>query len=102
MVWPHIGPEPPSKKRGVLGPAAPRLYVVSFWEAFYIENQLFDLDTLRVPNVSPTPILKSNDFRGQSDDIWGARGSHFRPVWGGSGVRAGIKNTYLLGSGRHV
>ena len=33
------------------------LFVVSFWEAFYIDNQRFDLDTLRVPNRSPTPIL---------------------------------------------
>ncbi len=40
----------------------------------YTENKLFDLDTLRVPNRSPTPILKSNDFLRQSDDIWGARG----------------------------
>ncbi len=36
-------------------------YVVAFWEAFYIENKRFDLDTLRVSNRSPTPILKSND-----------------------------------------
>ena len=35
--------------------------VVALWEAFYIENQRFDLDTLRVPNRSPTPISKSND-----------------------------------------
>ncbi len=61
--------------------------VVALWEAFYIENKRFDLDTLRVPNRSPTPISKSNDFLGQSEDKWGARGPHFRPVLGvpGSG-----------------
>ncbi len=53
--------------------------VVALWEAFYIENKRFDLDTLRVPNRSPTPISKSNDFLGPSDDIW-ARGPHFRPI----------------------
>ena len=42
----------------------------------------FDLDTLRAPSRSPTPILKSNDFLGRSDDIWGARGPHFRPILG--------------------
>ncbi len=57
------------------------------WEAFYIENKRFDLDTLRVPNRSPTPISKSNDFLGQSDDIWGACG----PILGVPGVRAGLK-----------
>ncbi len=35
---------------------------------------------------SPTPILKSNDFLGQSDDIWGAQGSHFRPILGVPGA----------------
>ncbi len=45
--------------------------VVALWEAFYIENKLFDRDTLRVPNRSPTPISKSKDLLGQSDDIWG-------------------------------
>ena len=71
------------------------MYVVALWEAFYIENQRFDLDTLRVPNRSPTPISKSNDFRGQSDDIWGARGPHFRPILGAPGARAGLTNTYF-------
>ncbi len=46
-----------------------KLFVVALWEAFYIEDKCFDLDTLRVPNRSPTPISKSNDFLGQSDDI---------------------------------
>ncbi len=72
------------------------VFAVALWEAFYIENKRFDLDTLRVPNRSPTPISKSNDFRGQSDDIWGARGHHFRPMLGVSGARAGFKNTYVL------
>ena len=52
--------------------------VVALWEAFYIEYKRFDLDTLRVPNRSPTPISKSNDFLGQSDDIWGAWGPRCR------------------------
>ncbi len=43
-----------------------------------------------------TPISKSNDFSGQSDDIWGARGFHFRRIFGVPGVRAGLKNTYFL------
>ncbi len=65
---------------------------------------VFDLDTLRVPNRSPTPISKSNGFPGQSDDIWGARGLHFRPILGVPGVRTGFKNTYCLafGSGHTV
>ena len=73
-------------------------------EAFYIEYKRFDLDTLRVPNRSPTPISKSNDFLGQSDDIWGARGPHFRPILGVPGVRAGKKHTYVLAprNGHHV
>ncbi len=56
-------------------------------EAFCIENTDFDLDTLRVSNRSPTPISKSNDFLGQSEDIWGARGPNSRPILGfpGSG-----------------
>ncbi len=69
--------------------------VVALWKAFYIENTLFDLDTLRVPNRSPTPTSKSNDFLGQSEDIWGARGPHFRPILGVPGVRAGCTNTYF-------
>ncbi len=47
------------------------VYVVALWEAFSVEDKRFDLDTLRVPSRSPTPISKSNDFRGQSDDIGG-------------------------------
>ncbi len=59
--------------------------VVALWEAFYIENERFYLDTLRVPNRSPTPTWKTNDFLGPLDDIWGARGPHFRPILEGSG-----------------
>ncbi len=70
--------------------------VVALWEAFYIENKRFDLDTLRVPNRSPTPISKSNDFLGQSGDIWGARGPHSRTILEVPGVRAGLKHTYCL------
>ncbi len=70
--------------------------LVALWDAFYIENKRLDLDTLRVPNRSPTPISKSNDFRGLSDDIWGARGPHFRPIWEVPGARAGFKCAYLL------
>ena len=55
-----------------------------------------DLDTLRAPNRCPTPILKSNDFLLQSDDIWGALGPPFRPSLGVPGVRAGLTSTYLL------
>ncbi len=69
--------------------------VVALWEAFYIENKRFDLDTLRVPSRSPTPISKSNDFLGQSHDIWGARGPHLRPILGVPGARAGLK-TYIF------
>ncbi len=58
--------------------------MVALWEAFYVEDKRFDLDTLRVPNRSPTPIPKSNDFLGQSEDIWGARGLHFWLFLGGS------------------
>ena len=66
-------------------------FVVALWEAIYIENKRFGLDTLRVPNRSPTPISKSKDFRGQSDDICGARGPQFRPILGVPGVRGGVK-----------
>ncbi len=69
---------------------------MALWEAFYIENQRFDLDTLSVPNRSPTPISKSNEFLGQSEDIWGARDPHFRPILGVPGVRAGCENTHVL------
>ncbi len=41
---------------------AARSAVVALWEAFYIENKRFDLDTLMVPNRPPTPISKSNEF----------------------------------------
>ncbi len=60
-----------------------KLSVVALWEAFYIEDGRFDLDTLRVPNRSPTPISKSSDLLGQSDDIWGARGPPFPADFGG-------------------
>ncbi len=63
--------------------------MVAPWEAFHIENKRFDLYTLREPNRSPTPILKSKDFGGQSDDIWGALGPHFRPMLKIPGVRYG-------------
>ncbi len=97
----------PDPSGGVLGPHIddfrrtrldfPReMVVVVLWEAFYIENKRFDLDTLRVLNRSPTPISKPNDFRRQSDAIWGARGPPFRPILGVPRVRAGLKKTYVL------
>ncbi len=70
--------------------------VVALREAFYSQNQRFDLDTMRAPNRSPTPISKSNDFLGQSDDFGGARGPHFRSILGVPGVRAAFQNTYFL------
>jgi hypothetical protein len=72
------------------------IHVVALWEAFYVEYKRFDLDTLRVPNRSPTPISKSSDFRGQSDDIWGARGSYFRPILGAPGGPGRPKNHIVL------
>ncbi len=72
------------------------LNVAALWEAFYIKGTRFDLDTLRVPSRSPTPISKSNDFLGQSDDIWGARDPHFRPILGVLGVRAGLEHAYMF------
>jgi hypothetical protein len=54
------------------------------------------LDTRRVPSRSPSPISKSNVFLRQSGDIWGARGSHFRPMLGVPEARAGFKNTYYM------
>ncbi len=60
------------------------LNVVALWEASY-RGEFFDQDTLRVPTRSPTPTSKTNDFRGPLDDIWGARGPHVRPIFGGSG-----------------
>ncbi len=65
----------------------------ALWEALYIENERFDLDTLQVPNRSPNPNSKSNDFLRQSEGIWGP---HFRPIWGVPGVRAGLNNTSFL------
>ncbi len=70
--------------------------MVALWDAFYIDNKRFDLDTLRVPNRSPTPISKSNDFLRQSDDIWRARGPHFRAILKVPGARAGLKQTYFF------
>ena len=72
------------------------LFVVALWEAVYIENKLFDLDTLRVPNRSPTPISKYKDTLRQFDYIWGAWGPHFRPIVGGPGIRSGLTHTYCL------
>ncbi len=66
---------------------------MALWEAFYIENNRFNLDTLMAPNRSPTLISKPNAFLGQSDDIWGARGPYFRPILRVPGVRAGLNNT---------
>ncbi len=80
------------RKSSILGPK----YVVALWDAFYIENARFDLDTLRVPNRSPTPTSKSHDSRGQSDEIWGAWGPHLRPIFGLPGARAGLKHTSFL------
>ncbi len=71
------------------------IFAVALWEAFYIENKRLDLDTLRVPNRSPTPHLRSNDFLEQSDDIWWARGPHFRPILMVPGVLAS-QQTYIL------
>ncbi len=65
---------------------------MALWEAFYIENKRLDLDTLRVPDRYPTPISKSDDFLRQSDDIWGARGPHFRSILEVPGVRACLNN----------
>ena len=65
---------------------------ISWWpfgKEFYIENKRFDRDTLRVPSRSPTPTSKANDFRGQSDDIWGGAGAPISgQFWGfpGSGL----------------
>ena len=63
---------------------------------FYLESKPFELDTLRVPNRSPTPISKSNDFRGQPDDLWGALSPQFQLIVGVPGIRAGLTNTYVL------
>ncbi len=65
-------------------------------EALYTEDKRFDLDTLRVPSRSPTPISKTGDFRGQFDHVWWAQGVHFRPILGVQGARAGLKNTYFV------
>ncbi len=66
---------------------------VALGEAFDIENKRFDLETLRVPNRSPTPISKSNDFLGQSDDIRGAQGPTDS---GGSRGPGRLKNTHIV------
>ncbi len=71
---------------------------VALWKAFYIENQRFYLDTL--PNRSPTPISKSNDFLGQSGYIWGALGPRFRPSLGVPGVRAVFKKHICLSTAK--
>ena len=63
------------------GEMAEQLDVVALWEA---SNKRFDLDTLRVPNRSPTPISKSNDVLGQSEDIWGGPGPPFPADFGSS------------------
>ncbi len=65
--------------------------VVAIWDAFYNENKIFDLDTLRVPSRSPTPILKTSDYRGPLDHIFGAQGLHVRPILKVPGARAGSK-----------
>ena len=65
-------------------------------QAFYIENKRFDRNILRVPKRSRTPISKSDDFLGQSDDIWGARGPHVRPMFRVPWVRAGLKTHICL------
>ena len=94
QVWPESGRKSPKLRFYflVLGLIA----VADLWKVFYIENWRFDLGSLRVANRSPTQILKSKDFLGPFDDIWGARGPHFRPIWGVPGVRAGLTNTYVL------
>ncbi len=69
--------------------------MVALREAFYIENERYELDTMRVPNRSPTPISKSNDFLRQSDDVFWARGPHFRPTLGAPGVRDGLKHMFF-------
>ncbi len=43
-------------RRGIRSTLGRDLYVVALWEALYIENTRFDLDTLTVSNRSPTPI----------------------------------------------
>ncbi len=83
---------------------AEEVCMADLWKVFYFENQRLDQGTLRVANRSPTPISKSNDFRGQSEDIWGARGLHFRPILGVPGARAGQQKTYFLArrNGKYV
>ncbi len=70
--------------------------MVALWDAFYIENKRFELDTLRVPSRSPTPISKTSDFPGPLDHILGAPGPHVRPILGVPGARAGPATTYCL------
>ncbi len=51
-----------------------------------------------------SPCPAKLNLRGQSDDIWGARGPQFRPILGVPGARAGLKNIYVLAlcDGHHV
>ena len=62
--------------------------MAGFWKVFYIENWHFALDTLRVVNRSPTQASKINHFQGLFEDIRGARGPHFQPIWWVPGARA--------------
>jgi hypothetical protein len=78
------------------------MFVVALWGAFFIENQRLGLDILRVPDRSPASISKCKDFRGQSVDIWGARGPHVRPILGVPGVRACLKTHFWPLIGHHV
>ncbi len=57
----------------------------SLERASYIEFKRFDLDTIRVPNRSPTPISQPNDVLGQSEDIWGVLGPISGRFWGSPG-----------------
>ncbi len=64
--WGTLGGFPGSS--GATGPRSPKtltpicfarlVYAVALWEAFYIQNMRFDLDTLRVPSRSPNQISK--------------------------------------------
>ncbi len=72
----------------------PHKFLVAFGR-HYILRISVDLDTPRVPNRSP-PHFDIHDFLGGSDDIWGARGPHFRPILGVPGVRAGLHHIYFL------
>ncbi len=69
--------------------------MTGFWKVFYIENQRFALDTLRVANRSPTPTSETNDFLGPFDDICGVRGRLFRPILEDSGGQGRLNKTYF-------